>query len=140
MVAFGSPRGSRSGRAIAGVLCAGALLVLAGCGGGPKLVKVTGKVYYQDKPYPLALVWFMSESPSGGQPAQARADQDGLFTMATPNAGDGVVPGRYKVGIRFGTKGPPPPRGLLKYSHVKTTPVTVDVPPDGLTDYELKLK
>ncbi|MBV8901837.1 MAG: hypothetical protein JOY92_17185 [Verrucomicrobia bacterium] len=143
MLTFGFPRGARFGRAGAAVLCAGAILALAGCGdGGPKRVKVTGKVYYQDKPYPRAHVWFIPESPSDGQPAQssAMAEQDGSFTMTTPNTGDGVVPGRYKVGIRLATKGPPPPPGLQKYSTAKTTPITVDVPPEGLTDYELRLK
>jgi len=142
MMTFGFPRRVRFGRATAGALCAGAVLALAGCGGGgaPKLVKVTGKVFYQDKSYPGGFVWFIPESPSGGQAAEGAVEQDGSFTMATPNTGDGVVPGRYKVGLRFTTKGKEPPQGSKKYLSPKTTPIAVDVPPEGLTGYEIKLQ
>lgn len=140
MLTFDFPRIVRFGRAIAGILCAATILTLLGCGGGPKLVKVTGKVVYQNKPYPRAYVWFVPESPSDGQSAEAIADQNGSFAMTTPTVGDGVVPGRYKVGIRFARKGPLPPHNLRKYSSAKTTPITVDVPPKGLTDYEVKLE
>lgn len=140
MVTFDFPCGVRFDRAITGTLYASAILALAGCGGGPKLVKVTGKVSYQNKPYPRAFVWFIPESPSGGQPAEAMADQDGSFAMTTPNIGDGVVPGRYKVGIRFARKGPLPPHALRKYLSSKMTPLTVDVPLEGLTNYEVKLE
>ena len=70
MVTSGFPRDGRFGRAAAGILCAGVILALAGCGGGPKLAKVTGRVSYQNKPYPRAFVLFTPESPSAGQPCR----------------------------------------------------------------------
>jgi hypothetical protein len=140
MVTLDSLRGLRPGRVVAGLSCAVSLLALAGCG-GPKVVKMTGKVYNRDKPYPGVTVCLFPDSP-GTRPAESMAGPDGSFEFKTldPDGGvlHGVVPGRYKVGIRPQIRGGIP--AFTKYTSAKSSPLTVDVPPEGLTDYEVKLK
>jgi hypothetical protein len=141
MTTVGFPRRVRPGRAAAGVLCAAGILVLAGCGGGPKVAKVTGTVYDRDKPYAHTIVYFFADSP-GGQTAEAETGPDGSFSLKTYLSDGrevtGVIPGRYKVGIRLNPKGPDV--RLTKYGNAKTSPIAVDVPPEGLADYEVRLK
>jgi hypothetical protein len=140
MVRPGFPHSVRFGHALAGTLCVVAILSLAGCGdGGPKLVKVTGKLQHHNKLHEQSSVWFEPET-SDGKHAEAITGPDGSFVMTTTGIGEGVVPGKYKVGVRFAGKGPPPPRDLQKYASPKTTPITVEVPPEGLADYEIRLK
>lgn len=145
MVTFNFPLGASFGRTVASALCAFATLALAGCGGGPKAAKVTGRVYNRDQPYPGVTVCFFPDSP-GGQAAESVAGPDGSFSLRTHKEDgrviDGVIPGRFKVGIRRQVKGDVKGDNpaLLKYTSPKTTPLTVDVPPEGLTDYEIRLK
>jgi len=82
------------------------LLTMVGCGGGggevdpnrPITVEVTGKVMYKDAPVEGASVTFRAEDKDGNG-ASAITTADGSFSLTTFAAGDGAVPGKYKVGI-----------------------------------------
>lgn len=71
-------------------------LLLVGCSGGPKLVRVTGTVTLDDKPIPRGTLTF--EAP-GLRPATA-VIVDGKITEATTfTQGDGVPVGEHKVAV-----------------------------------------
>jgi hypothetical protein len=73
-----------------------ALVLLAGCSGGPKLAQVAGTVTLDGKPLPRGTLTF--ETP-GQRPATATV-VDGRITEATTFApGDGVPVGRHKVAV-----------------------------------------
>jgi hypothetical protein len=83
-------------------LAAVGMLVLAGCGGGevddrPKAVRATGVVTYAQAPVEGASVVFIPQ----GQTAAAAGvtGPDGRFELQTYTAGDGAVPGEYKVTV-----------------------------------------
>lgn len=84
-------------------LLAGVLLVAGGC--GKKLVPVEGVVTLDGKPVPGAEVNCIPLS--GGFPAIAETDDQGVFRIATTNQGQGVTPGEYRVMITC--EEPPPP-------------------------------
>lgn len=81
-------------------LCAAAIVLLTGCGGGGlelDTVPVTGTVSQGDKPVEGARVTF---SPEGaGHAAAGVTDAAGKFTLTTVTSGDGAVPGQYRVAI-----------------------------------------
>lgn len=61
------------------------------------IVPVTGTVTYNGTPVEGATVSF---SPAGeGRSASAITTEDGKFSLTTLEAGDGALPGSYKVGI-----------------------------------------
>jgi hypothetical protein len=107
-------------------------VLLSGCGSdGPKLVTVSGKVYFRDKPLAGVQVTFQPDEGSSpdARPAIDYTTPDGSFKLQTNNAGKGAMVGRYKVLI---TADQTNLRGLDKYSQPKTMTVTVDVPPGGV--------
>jgi hypothetical protein len=122
------------------VLAAALLLGgLAGCGGGPKLVPVKGRVIYGDgRPVSAASVVFTPDESKGntGLLATGLLGLDGSFTLRTYPHGDGAMVGAYKVTISLGRA----PRELAKYGLLKQTPFRIEVPAEGLKDLELKLK
>ena len=132
---------TRSRRWMVRIVGGVAILVCVGCGNGPRVAKVTGKVYFHDKPFSGATVCLFPDSPDA-RPAEALSAADGSFALKTfiddGGVANGVVPGRYKVGIRGQLKGTPPV--LVKYTSAKSSPVKLDVPTAGITDYELRLK
>lgn len=71
--------------------------ILVGCGGpkGPQLYPVTGTVTYNGNAVPNATVSFQ---PDNGPIAVSSTNSEGKFTLRT-NAGEGAVPGTYKVAI-----------------------------------------
>lgn len=78
------------------------MLMLAGCGGGevdnrPKAVRATGVVTYAQAPVEGASVVFIPQ----GQTAAAAGvtGPDGRFELQTYTAGDGAIPGEYKVTV-----------------------------------------
>ena len=74
------------------------LLLAAGCSEkdtGPKRVQATGTVNYKGQPVEGATVLLSPEGP--GQAATATTDASGQFKLGTKEAGDGAVPGKYKV-------------------------------------------
>lgn len=74
-----------------------ATLVLGCSGGGPDIgaVKASGTVTYKGAPVEGAQVAFLPDG--SGRAAAGTTDGSGRFTLNTAGAGDGVVPGSYKV-------------------------------------------
>jgi hypothetical protein len=75
------------------------MATFAGCGGGNPFdtVPVTGTVTLDGQPVDGALVLFQ---PSGDhKAASGTTDSSGKFTLTTGNAGDGAMPGQYKVTV-----------------------------------------
>jgi len=105
-----------------GVRCGGwrglaAALVLAGfgCGSQGKPVKFEGLVLLDDKPLAGAAVQFIPAVDGQGQPAVGVTNQEGVFHLTTFAAGDGAIPGNYKVTVSKQAGGddtgpPPTPR------------------------------
>lgn len=77
-----------------------AALVVATAGSGckrtPRVVKVSGTVFYNDKPLPFGSIMFQSDK---GQPAFGMIGSDGSFTLSSYGADDGAVPGRHLVSV-----------------------------------------
>jgi hypothetical protein len=77
------------------------LAVSDGCSGtddqGPKRVAATGTVNYKGQPVEGASVVMTPDS--GTSAAMGKTDASGQFKLGTKEAGDGAVPGKYKVMI-----------------------------------------
>src|SRR5262245_54721186 len=111
-----------------------AALAAAGCGGGPRTAAVRGTVTYQGKPVPNGTVTFV---PAAGPHATGEIGPDGSYTLTTVRAGDGAVPGAYKVVIvalqDMAGRLPedrtplPPPIVPTKYTSIATTDLTAEV-------------
>ena len=107
-----------------------------GCGGAsdaPETVAVTGVVTYQGKPMPKLAVGFI---PEAGMLANGTTDDDGRFDMTTSAAGDGAIPGSYKVSINFVPETPPEMPGFPGSENAPTSPIPTkyaDVTTSGLT-------
>ena len=72
------------------------LLFAAGCGSGR--YPVSGRVTYEDgTPVPAGIV--IGEATVDGRPVgvQGNIEKDGSFTWGADKAGDGALPGTYKV-------------------------------------------
>lgn len=88
------------------------LLCLTGCGSGnPETVPVSGKVTLEGGPWPKPGMLFFTpieEVPGFPmRPATADFDVDGLFRSATTyEAGDGVLPGKYRVRVECWEQAP----------------------------------
>jgi hypothetical protein len=122
-------------RAKALVLVVG-LLTLAGCSNRPKLVPFSGKVVAEGRKQ-LSGDPIVALVPVGGQGKeriQGMILPDGTFKLNTYPHGDGVTPGKYKVLVQFDGG-----KAFERYAAANTTPLEVDVPDGGLTNYEIKL-
>jgi hypothetical protein len=78
-----------------GVALAALLLAGGGCADNAKLVKVSGVVLLDGKPFKDATVTFVPEN--SGPTAAGVTDEDGNFYLTTSTVGDGARPGDYKV-------------------------------------------
>ncbi len=115
-------------------------LVAGGCGRGPKLVTVRGRVLYADgSPVTAASVCFTPDAAKGntGQLATGLLELDGSFVLRTYPHGDGAMLGPYKVTVSLGRG---TPRHLAKYTRADATPFLIEVPPEGLNDLMLTLR
>jgi hypothetical protein len=121
-------------------------LGLAGCGGGSGTVPVRGTVTYKGKSVPSGTVTFI---PDAGPHATGEIGPDGSYTLTTYKAGDGAVPGSYKVVVvameDTSNRLPeeraslPPPIVPTKYTSVATTDLTAQVKDgENTIDFELK--
>jgi hypothetical protein len=74
---------------------------LTGCGssGLPGTVPIRGKVVYNGRPLSQGEVRYVPVDPQVGRQARGKLDKNGNFEMTTLKAGDGVLPGKYKVVI-----------------------------------------
>lgn len=158
-------------------MCLAAVSVLwfSGCGSGSDpgrtdTVAVTGTVTYQGAPVEGATVTFQPQSPATvpgqgtTQPAAfGTTDAEGHFTLVTPPAASGAVPGMYQVTVVKMDAPPtppaepadsanyvppkegkptPPPKNLLpkKYSQPGTSGLTATVTDDpGKNDFKFDL-
>jgi hypothetical protein len=79
-------------------------LALTGCGpdNGLTMGRVSGVVTYKGEPVEFGDILFLPDSDKGnsGVPSMGRIEKDGRYTMSTQDAGDGVIAGYHKVGIR----------------------------------------
>lgn len=130
---------SKQRRSCLGMMAA-LVLAWAGCGGGPKLVPVNGRVEYGDgRPVTAASICFIPDAEKGntGQLATSLLAEDGAFTLRTYPHGDGAMIGPYKVTISLGRG---TSRKLAKYTRQNDTPFRIDVPPEGIADLVLTLR
>ena len=70
---------------------------MAGCGQkGSELVAVSGQVTMDGEPVGEGQIQFF---PDSGRPASGELGPDGRYQLTTYEAGDGVLPGAYKVTV-----------------------------------------
>lgn len=133
------------------------MLSVAGCGGGveppPKTVKVHGTVTYKNSPVTKGKVTLQSTATkSGGEisrPAVGTIGPDGTFTLSTFTAGDGALPGEYRVTVESfdqeltmeeAYEGKTQTSLIPeKYSNIKTTELKATIP-DQNEPYQLQLE
>jgi hypothetical protein len=123
---------------LASLCCVVAALVVGGCGGGARGVKVSGQVLQNGKPIRFLpkeeiMVGFSSTVTPAGQQVIAGwasiSPEDGTFTFLGPS-GNGIPPGKYNVVVNS---------QLYQQSHdrfegvfdPKKPPLIVDVVPDA---------
>lgn len=104
------------------------LVLLAGCGGGPKLYKVKGTVNVDGKPAGGVNLTFYNQD-GGGSPSSAQSQPDGSFAPSTVwenNVLEGIPAGKYSVSAVYPDPNPKkaPSAGLMRGS--------VSDPPDLL--------
>jgi hypothetical protein len=85
-------------------VAAGLLLVgAAGCGGGPRYVKVSGVVTLNGKPYQNAVVSFQplatKDNPNPGRGSSGYTDANGRFTLKSDEGQTGAVVGKHRIRI-----------------------------------------
>ncbi len=85
---------------VRGFVVLGVVLLVVGCGPAvdpnrPKTYPVTGTVTYNGQPVSDAMVTFIG----GERGAIGRTNESGQIQMTTFDAGDGALPGTYKVMI-----------------------------------------
>jgi hypothetical protein len=116
------------------------VLTLAGCGGGPGLVPVTGTLKYKGTPVANAEVHLVPEDGKG-RPSSGQTDASGRFKLNFDRTHEGVVAGKHRVCVKMrpnpavpqepGMDGPKSglPKDLAevfdKYSPEKSTKVVV---------------
>ena len=83
-------------------LTAVGLGLIAGCGddtGIDMRYPVSGTVNYNGKPLEKGQISFIPVDPTGKQRPANGTIVDGHYTLSTATAGDGAMPGKYKVAI-----------------------------------------
>ena len=109
---------------------------LAGCGGGPSVVPVSGVVTLDGKPLPEAAVTFQPTATEGATDGSyGKTDAEGRYSLKLVTNDDaGAVPGPHRVMISMikptmddsPSMGP----GLPERYNIKSE-LTFDVPADG---------
>lgn len=141
-----------------GTLAASALLAVMGCGSvdsGDVLptAPASGTLSYQGEPLAYHQVTLF---PAGSQrPAAGTSDADGKFVLGTNKPGDGAIPGSHQVSVvyvgppssdpeaginEFPTPPPPTVKIPEKYRDPRRSGITVEVPDNGLLDWQLELQ
>jgi hypothetical protein len=129
----------------------------AGCGGGEKVVSVSGKVTHNGKPVPGLVVSFVPQNATETGVSTGKTNEDGEYKLTVAKTGrSGAVVGTHKVWVSVPRK----PREkdkdqknapreaapqvsaevaevLRKYGRLETTPMTVEV--TGGEPVDLKL-
>ena len=110
----------------------------SGCGNRrPQTAPVTGKVTLDGKQVTGGVIFFY---PEEGRPATGIIGSDGTYVLQTFEAGDGAIPGKYRVTIQDHRTGGPPstdPNALSqpvakpifppKYANRQTSPLEEEV-------------
>jgi hypothetical protein len=115
-------------------------LLAFGCGQPkPTLVPVTGKVTKAGQPVTAGSIYLHAASADAYQKdtPSSMLQLDGSFSIKTFPFGDGVPPGDYKVTLS------PELASRLKlpqHGTVTETPLTITVPPEGLSNWLIDLK
>jgi len=137
----------RSLRGIAYLNLLAGAFAIAGCGGA-KTFPVTGKVMLKGgKPLAGALVEFETTQADGKRvTARGETQEDGSYTLETPELGAGAVAGDHKVIVSPPSYPPgnfegPPPQSLLdkKYQSYSTTPLKFKVQSSGPFVYDIEV-
>jgi hypothetical protein len=110
------------------------VITLAGCNRGPKMVQVSGKVFYKDGSVPKGGVCVVNFNPTPDSTAPIKKaasgpiGPDGSFSLTTRTANDGIYVGQYAVTFTV-FPGPMDPRSLVlqKYASPMLTPFKVNV-------------
>lgn len=101
--------------------------LLCGCGRGPKLVKVSGKVLIDGKPLERG---FVQVIPKDSRAASGEIGPEGRYTLTTFENGDGCVLGTHTVTILANeSKGPTALHWYApkKYSDPVSSGLTLDI-------------
>ena len=129
------------------------LLVVVGCGGGPDLAAVSGRVTYDGKPLADATVGFYPLGSHTTILSSGKTNASGEYTLTTVKDNKaGAVVGKHRVSITVepnlsGESDLPadklpknrPPRIPAKYQGTESE-LSCDVPSGGKTDANFELK
>ncbi|MFQ3593663.1 MAG: hypothetical protein SNJ82_10850 [Gemmataceae bacterium] len=115
------------------------ILSLCGCSGGPKLVAVTGKASFKGQPLTAGAIYLHPGEGNdwkGDNPSSV-LQIDGRFELRTPPHGAGAPSGVWKV-----TFSPALANriGRPNWGDPQQTPLTLEIPEDGLKDYFIEIK
>ena len=144
------------------IITIGISFVVAAVGCGERIptgkhvptVAAEGILTYQGKPLAFHEVMVI---PEDERPAIGLTDEEGHFVLGTNRSDDGAVVGTHQVAIVYvgdpadqpGNDGPvsgytpPAPPSIkidAKYSNVKTSGLTLEIPASGATDLSIDLK
>jgi hypothetical protein len=117
------------------------VVIPSGCNNNqapPRLVPVSGKLVYKNKPVAQALVQFYPDASKGAQgfAATGQTKLDGTFTLQTYPHGPGAAPGRYAVTVTLEARGAAIPS---RYGNSEETPLRIEVKEEGAPDLLLRL-
>jgi hypothetical protein len=119
--------------------CCVALSTMVGCGRqGPEVVPVKGTITFGGGPWPKpGVLYFTAESPAAGlpvRPATGKFDTEGNVTVTTFTEGDGLIPGKYKIGVEcwevaptMGQQTPPKSYVPIRYDSPTSSGLTLMV-------------
>jgi hypothetical protein len=126
-------------RLTASAALAAVLVAVTGCGGGPKIVPVSGTVTIDGHPLTYGHVQVL---PDGYRPASGRIGPDGRFTLTTTISGDGCAVGTHTVVVLAGESlGPDTMKwhAPQRYADSKTSELTVTIT-EATDDLKIELK
>lgn len=116
------------------------IVAASGCG-GPKFLKVTGRVTHKGQPVPNTQLRFMPDN--GERPSTGLTGDDGTFTLRYSRNQGGVPPGSYIVFLAYvpsneeenhtsPSKASKELKAVIaKYGDPKTTPLRYELNEDG---------
>ncbi|WP_145943922.1 hypothetical protein [Fuerstiella marisgermanici] len=107
-----------------------------------KTVTLTGTVLVDGQPRGNASISFVPKAADGGaRTAYAKTESDGSFSATTYVTGDGIIPGSYTISLGSEADGastdPSAMMAAAQGAAINSSEITV--PPEGLTDVEIKL-